>query len=168
MSAQNYASASAHHQRAAHYHQEASRHYRSGKDFAHAAHQALLAHGHALRAMDFGHEAAKPHGKHTIECSRAGMPVATPLVAPLLDAPAILQKGLDGADHHMAAAEHHAAAAIHQGKAAVLFREKHYEEAAKEAQLAYRHAHHTVFHDDAGARHYVEHYGKAGPIAELA
>jgi len=168
MNAQNYASASAHHQRAAHCHQEASRHYRSGKDFAHAAHQALLAHGHALRAIDYANEAGKPNSKLTSQipngdiCAASGPPI-TPL-----DATAILQKRLDGADHHMAAAEHHAEAAIHQGKAAAHFRERRYEAAAQEAQHARCHADHAIFHDDAGARHYAEHYGGAGPIAELA
>jgi hypothetical protein len=118
--------------------------------------------------MDYANEAAKPCGKLTSQipggdiCAASGPPIAP------LDATAILQKRLDGADHHMAAAEHHAKAAVCLGKAAAHFRERQYEAAAQEAQHARRHADHAVFHDDAGARHYAEHYGSAGPIAELA
>jgi hypothetical protein len=114
--------------------------------------------------MDYANEAGKP-SLHIPDGDVIG--ASGPPITPL-DATAILQKRLDGADHHMAAAGHHAEAAIHQGKAATHFRERRYEAAAQEAQQARRHADYAVFHNDAGARYYIEHYGVAGPIAKSA
>ena len=53
-----------HHQQAARFHREAARHYQTGKDYAHAAHQALTAHGHALRALEHGQAASTSYAAH--------------------------------------------------------------------------------------------------------
>jgi hypothetical protein len=55
--------AAGHHELAAWHHREASRHY-TDKDFALAAHQALIAHGHTQQAMRHGNEATKYHVEH--------------------------------------------------------------------------------------------------------
>ena len=59
----HHALASGHHEDAAHYHREASRHFEIGKDYAHAAHLALNAHGHSLMAIDHGDAALKRYTK---------------------------------------------------------------------------------------------------------
>jgi len=48
---------------AAPHHRQASKHY-ADKDYAYAAHQALVAHGHAQHAMRHGNEATKYHVEH--------------------------------------------------------------------------------------------------------
>src|SRR5476651_332982 len=62
--AEHHNRAAMHHTLAARYHREASRHYQTGKDYAHAAHQALVAHGHALQAIDRGNDASKYYAGH--------------------------------------------------------------------------------------------------------
>lgn len=49
-----------HHEQAALCHRRASEYY-AGKDYAHAAHQALIAHGHTQEAVRHGNEATKYH-----------------------------------------------------------------------------------------------------------
>jgi hypothetical protein len=55
--------AAVHHEQAALHHREASRHY-AEKDYAQAAHQALIAHGHTQQAIRHGNEATKYHVEH--------------------------------------------------------------------------------------------------------
>lgn len=55
--------AATHHEQAARHHRKASQHY-AEKDYAHAAHQALIAHGHTQRAIRHGNEATKYHVEH--------------------------------------------------------------------------------------------------------
>ena len=50
--AANHTAAATHHIYARQFHLVAARHYQIGSDYAHAAYQALIAHGHTLRAMD--------------------------------------------------------------------------------------------------------------------
>jgi hypothetical protein len=137
-SAEPHASAAIHHAAAARFHREASRHYQVGKDHAHAAHQALLAHGHGLRAIERGYEASAYYAT------------------------------LNVSEHHAAAADHHEQAARHHGQAAKHRDEKDFALAAHEAQIAHGHAQHSVFHDNEAAKHHVEHYGKSGPTAEIS
>src|SRR5271170_1814435 len=87
-SAEPHASAAIHHAAAARFHREASRHFQVGEDHAHAAHQALLAHGHGLRAMERGNQADAYYATLSV------------------------------AEHHTAAANHHEQAARHHGQAA--------------------------------------------------
>jgi hypothetical protein len=52
--ADHYACAAIRHERAMRYHLEASRQYQVVNDRAHAEHEALVAHEHALKAIDRG------------------------------------------------------------------------------------------------------------------
>jgi len=163
--AEHHASAAFHHRQAAQFHREASRHYEIGKDFAHAAHQALIAHGHALRAIDHGNQAGKYYaGQDGSLLQKYPEPV------PLAPAKAVeaAETDLSGSQHHAAAADEHEQAAEHHAQAAKRLDEKDYELAAHEAQMAHRHAHYSIFHDDEAAMHHVEHYGKSGQSAEIA
>ena len=159
--------AASHHTLAAGYHSEASKHYEQGKDYAHAAHQALAAHGHALLALKYGDEARSHYATHHLgDLPRPADPGPRAALRSLevVGAPA---DGLDAAEHHAAAATHHEKAAQHHHEAAKLCDDKDYARAAHEAQMAHRHAHYSIFHDDEAAMHHVEHYGKSGQSAEI-
>jgi hypothetical protein len=58
--AEHHTAAAEHHEQAASHHRLASKHY-ADKDFAHAAHEALIAHGRAQQAVRHGNEATKYH-----------------------------------------------------------------------------------------------------------
>jgi len=57
---EHHMAAAQHHEQAASHHRLASKHY-AEKDYAHAAHQALIAHGHTKQAVRHGNEATKYH-----------------------------------------------------------------------------------------------------------
>ncbi len=57
---EHHVAAAEEHEKAALHHRRASQHY-AEKDYAHAAHQALIAHGHTQRAIRHGNEATKYH-----------------------------------------------------------------------------------------------------------
>ena len=57
---EHHVAAAEHHEQAAAHHRQASKHY-AEKDYAHAAHQALIAHGHMQQAVRHGNEATKYH-----------------------------------------------------------------------------------------------------------
>jgi hypothetical protein len=61
--AEHHIAAAEHHEQAAAYHRRASEYY-AEKDYAHAAHQALIAHGHTQQALRHGSEATKYHLEH--------------------------------------------------------------------------------------------------------
>jgi len=130
--------AASHHEQAGRLHREASRHFEDGKDFAHAAHQAMLAHGHALHAIERANEALKHHG--------------APLVVPPATAPADSHAG--AAQHHAFAAELHEQAARHMRNAA-----KHFDEdrgaVAHETQLAFSLALRGLSHSNEAAKQHV-------------
>jgi hypothetical protein len=131
-----HAAAAIHHAEAARFHREASRLYRDGKDQAHAAHQALVAHAHGLRAIERGNQASAYYATLSV------------------------------AEHHAAAADHHEQAARHHAQAAKHREDADYVLAAHEARIASSHAQHSVFHDNEAAKHHVEHFGKSGSSAE--
>lgn len=60
---EHHLAAADHHEQAAWHHRQASKHYED-KDHAHAAHQALTAHGHTQQAVRHGNEATKYHVEH--------------------------------------------------------------------------------------------------------
>jgi len=60
---EHHLAAADHHEQAARHHRQASKHYEE-KDHAHAAHQALIAHGHTQQAVRHGNEATKYHVEH--------------------------------------------------------------------------------------------------------
>jgi hypothetical protein len=161
---EHHTSAAFHHQKAAQFHREASRHYELGKDYAHAAHQALIAHGHGLRAIDQGNAAGKYYAGQD-----GGLLGKYPEPIPLSPGKALetMDIKLSGSEHHAAAADDHEHAAQHHLQAAKHLDEKDYELAAHEAQIAHRRAHFSIFHDDEAAMHHVEHYGKSGQSAEI-
>ncbi|MGA7778804.1 MAG: hypothetical protein WCA85_14005 [Paraburkholderia sp.] len=127
--------AASHHEQAARYHHEASRHFEDGKDFDHAAHQAMMAHGHTLHAIDRAHDA----GAHS-----ANTPPTTP---------ASTDAGTNSAaaKHHVAAAELHLQAAQHMRHAAKLF-DQDRSAAAHDAQLALALALRALSHGNEAAR----------------
>lgn len=57
---EHHAAAAEHYEQAASYHRLASKHY-AEKDYAHAAHQALIAHGHSQQALRHAGAATKYH-----------------------------------------------------------------------------------------------------------
>ena len=61
--AERHTAAAEHHEQSASHHRLASKHY-AEKDFAHAAHQALIAHGHTQLAVRNGNEATRYHLEH--------------------------------------------------------------------------------------------------------
>jgi hypothetical protein len=61
--ARHHASAATHHRHAMQFHREASHHYQIGKDYARAAHQALVAHGHTLKAIDHWQQAINDYSE---------------------------------------------------------------------------------------------------------
>ena len=60
---EHHLAAADHHELAARHHRRASKHYED-EDYAHAAHQALIAHGHMQQAARHGNEATKYHVEH--------------------------------------------------------------------------------------------------------
>ena len=153
-----------HHQQAARFHREASRHYLIGKDYAHAAHQALTAHGHALRALEHGQAASTSYAAHegsplpTYLSRSTGESGSTAVASP---------KVLTMAEHHTIAADHHDAAARHHENARTHSDAEHYVRANHATKEALRHTEHALFHGDQAAMHHMEHYG-SHPSAELA
>jgi hypothetical protein len=149
-------SAASHHEQAAHFHREAARHYQVGKDYAQAAHQALTAHGHELRALEHGQSASEVYARHE----------GSPLPGYLTRSPDKPQStavaahlSLSGAAHHVAAGQHHAQAETHCSA-------EHYIRANHETQKALGHGKHAIFHADQAALRHMEQYGHH-PAAEL-
>jgi len=164
---EHHGSAVVHHQQALRYHREASLHYQLGKDYAHAAHMALVAHGHGWQAIDHGKQA----NTFYIEQEGKSAQTTTETVAPFpSESPKATGSELVAPDcqaHHATAADHHEHAARHHGEASKHCDEKNYSLAAREAQIAHSHALQATFHSNEAARHHAEHYGKSRPTAEL-
>ncbi len=60
---EHHQAAAIHHEQAAVHHRLASQHY-AEKDYAHAAHQALIAHGHGQQAAHHANQATQYHIEH--------------------------------------------------------------------------------------------------------
>jgi len=146
--------AARHHEQAAYFHREASRHYQIGKDYAHAAHQALVAHGHELRAMEHGQEARAAYARH----EGSPLPGYLARATPQSTAVAAPQR-LTGAEHHVAAAGHHDAASQRHVKAGAHGSADHHIRAHHETQKALDHGKHAIFHADQAALAHMELYG---------
>jgi hypothetical protein len=132
--------AASHHEQAARYHHGASRHFEPGQDFAHAAHEALTAHGHTLHAIDQAHDA----GAHS-----TGAPPALPAST----GPEATRANL--AKHHAMAAELHEQAAQHMRHAVKLF-DQDRSAVAHDAQLALSLAVRALSHGNEAARLFVK------------
>jgi hypothetical protein len=132
--------AASHHEQAARYHRAASRYFEAGQDFAHAAHQAMMAHGHTLHAIEQAHDA----GAHS-----ANTPPITP---------APTGSGADSANaakHHATAAELHEQAAQHMRHAVKLF-DQDRSAVAHDAQLALSLAVRALSHGNEAAKLFVK------------
>ncbi|NMM02796.1 hypothetical protein HHL24_33370 [Paraburkholderia sp. RP-4-7] len=132
--------AASHHEQAARYHHAASRYFEAGKDYAHTAHQAMMAHGHTLHAIAQAHDA----GAHS-----ANTPPITPASA---------GSGADSANaakHHALAAEFHEQAAQHMRHAVKLF-DQDRSAAAHDAQLALSLAVRALSHGNEAARLFIK------------
>lgn len=159
----HHAEAATHHGHAANFHQAAYHNYRFGKDYAHAAFLALLAHGHGMTALDRARKAIDAFAAHS------GRPLPTYLARAIPS-----ETALAPAEHHAAAAEHHAAAAEHSrqsarynDQAASHWEGKRYSQARHDAQLAHDHLQHATFHSNEAAKYHVAHTSSARPTAEL-
>jgi hypothetical protein len=157
------ASAALHHEQAAHFHREASRHYQIGKDYAHAAHQAVKAHGHALRALEHGQAASTRYEEHE-GSPWPGYLTRSPDKSP--STAVASPPNLSGAAHHAVAAGHHEAAERHHAQAGAHSGADHFIRANHETNKALDHGKHALFHGDQAAMHHMEHYG-GHPSAEL-
>lgn len=137
--------AASHHEQAARYHHGASRHFETaqGQDHAHVAHQAMMAHGHTLQAIDEAHEA----GAHS-----TGAPPTTPAsTAPGASNTSVVSAA---AKQHAAAAELHLQAAQHMRHAVKLF-DQDRGAVAHDAQLALTLALRALSHGNEAARLFV-------------
>jgi hypothetical protein len=131
--------AASHHEQAARFHHEASRHFEAGKDYAHAAHQAMMAHGHALHAIDRAYEAGA-HG------------TSTPPMTPASTGSA---NNANAAKHHVTAAELHEQAALHMRHAVKLF-DQDRGAVAHDTQLALSLALRALSHSNEAAKLFVK------------
>lgn len=89
------------------FHYGASRHFQTGKDYAHGAHQASLAHGHALLAIDLGGKVAGYYRRHHDGLATSGTGPITRASVEAVEAAGALRAGLDTSAHHARAAFHH-------------------------------------------------------------
>lgn len=132
--------AASHHEQAARYHRAASRHFEPGQDHAHAAHPAMMAHGHTLHAIDQAHDA----GAHS---------TSAPPVTPASTGSAANSE--TAAKHHAMAAELHEQAAQHMRHAVKLF-DQDRSAVAHDAQLALSLALRALSHGNEAARLFVK------------
>lgn len=144
--------AASHHEHAGRFHREASRHFEAGKDYAHAAHQAMLAHGHALHAIYRANDAVKQNS-------------TTPLIVPPPPGPAA--SSATAAQHHAMAADLHEQAALHLRSAARQF-DQDRDAVAHEARLAFSLALSALSHSNEAARQHVTSSRDRGPVTDAA
>jgi hypothetical protein len=148
-----------HHIKAVECHWEASEYCQ--KDYAHAAYQALLAHGHTLVAVIHGNKASKYYGECDCEALRKNPYPPPRIPAQSLEAAETLGPPLSAAWHHKAAAEHHNEAARHHGRACNHFDRKRYALAAQESKIAYSHSQSALFHGNEAAMRHIDQHGNS-------
>jgi hypothetical protein len=141
------------------YHREASAYYQGGRDYADAAHHALVAHGHALEAIDHGSEAGKYYSDRDGEALQRNPDPAPRIAAQSFETSEALEPGLSAAGHRMAAAEHHHQAARHHIQACKHSDRKRYVLAVQEAHIAYIHSQSALFHGNEAVMRHIERYG---------
>ncbi|MFL9864676.1 hypothetical protein PQR67_10905 [Paraburkholderia fungorum] len=132
--------AASHHEQAARYHRAASRYFEPGQDHTHAAHQAMMAHGHTLHAIDQAHEA----GIHSANTP----PVTAASTGATSDS-------ANAGKHHATAAELHDQAAQHMRHAVKLF-DQDRSAVAHDAQLALSLALRALSHGNEAAKLFVK------------
>ena len=143
--------AASHHEQAARFHREASHHFGAGKDYDHAAHQAIMAHGYALHAID----EANCVVKHNAGAST------------VLPAPSGSAENVTAAQHHATAAELHGQAAQHLRHAAKLFDDDR-SAVAHDTQLAFSLAVRALAHANEAARQHVTSMRDKAPVTGAA
>src|SRR5579863_4152399 len=132
--------AASHHEQAARHHREASRHFEDGRDLVHAAHLAMMAHGHTLHAIDQAHEA----GAHSANTPS----ITSPSTGSDISA-------ADVAKHHAAAVDLHTQAAQHMRHAVKLF-EQDRSAVSHDTQLALSLALRALSHGNEAAKLFVK------------
>jgi hypothetical protein len=146
--------AAIHHEQSARHHHAASVHFETGKDDAHSAHQAILAHGHALQALAYGRmawrEASRSAGDDPVVLKARTARLLDHLLARAED----VTTSLTGAEHHKAAAFHHEAAADLERRAQSHERNSEFRDAARDDAEADEHGEHSIFHSDQAAKYF--------------
>ena len=143
--------AASHHEQAARFHREAAHHFGAGKDYDHAAHQAIMAHGYALHAID----EANCVVKHNAGAST------------VLPAPSGSAETVTAAQHHATAAELHGQAVQHLRHAAKLFDDDR-SAVAHDTQLAFSLAVRALAHANEAARQHVTLMRDKAPVTGAA
>ena len=136
--AEHHDAAARHHDQAMKLHRSASRHYQIGKDYAHAAHQALVAHGHGLQALASADAASGRHQPHT-GMSQPAKPIPATAASCC-------------AEHHSAAADEHERAADQHTKACDHCNCAETADAAEASSRARGHAERALYHSNEAAR----------------
>jgi len=157
-------SAQPHHEQAARFHREASRHFEAGKDFAHAAHQALIAHGHALQALEIELAVNVYYAGHAARKDVPDTPSSN-LRHAATESEGNTNIGLSCAEHHAAAAGLHEEACGHLSRVAGHFQKSKIGEAAREAKLALDLAVRAAFHSNEAAKDYAKQCSNAQAVA---
>jgi hypothetical protein len=152
----HHAAAAVHHIQAAQSHREASRHFEVGKDRAHWAHKALIAHDHTLRAIDCGNEARRHYGEHEKRVSKGSLDADMPFPANNIEMAEAMGTILRQNQQHAVAADHHLQAAHHHDQASRYCAARNYEPAVTETMHACRHAQQSLFHSREALRQNAE------------
>jgi hypothetical protein len=145
--------AAIHHDQAAKFHHAASTHFESGKDYAHSAHEAILAHGHALKALEFGQKAIGKSNSEDGHVPARQYQQPSHLLSELFEGAGLRAPCTNGAEHHRAAAVHHELAASHERQASSYESASNSAAAEKEALLAEQHSQLSLFHSDEAAKY---------------
>jgi hypothetical protein len=144
-----------HHEHAMRLHHDAAKHYNEGKDYAHAAHQALVAHGHALLALALAQEAFDRYLKlGNLEPSpvKASAGRSEPVS---LSPAGLVQSSQHVCEHHLAAAELHEHAARYLSQAGAHYAQGDVALAAHEAQAAHALTLCAIDHANQAAKHHA-------------
>jgi hypothetical protein len=166
---EHHASAAGHHEQAARYHREASRHFEVGKDFAHAAHQSIIAHGHTLQAISRGNEARAYYAEHSTIPAFPESSEATEYAAEeALAIAGVPLNAISNSMHHLAAAVYHTEAAEHHNQASKHCVTKDYLRAARETDLACSYAENAFTHSNIASNQRIEHSGETELVSAVA
>jgi hypothetical protein len=155
---EHHATAATHHAEAARFHRQASKHFETGEDPEHWAHQALLAHGHTLCAIESGNIACRFYASHGVHLPSKYSDRVVQFPSNALETAQTMGTILDGFQRHAVAADHHEEAAKHHGRASKHCLERNYSPAFREAQLATHHAQQSLFQSHEAAKQRVEDY----------
>jgi hypothetical protein len=148
----HFEAAVSHHQEEGRFHRETSRHFEAGNDFSRAAHQAMMANGHALHAIDRANDALKHNA-------------GTPQIAP--PPPSFAENSPSAAQHHAMAAELHKQSALHLRSAA-----RHFDQdrgaVTHETQLVFSLERRALSHNDEATRQQVTSSRDRDPMPDAA